>query len=87
MLLVRIFEFEFRFCTFVLVKNYQLCENQTNLAGKRAVIEAAIEFHKTLDGGITAGGKLKPANVIVVGGGVAGLAAAGTAKNMGANVK
>ena len=57
------------------------------MAGKRAVIEAAVEYHKTFDGGITAGGKLKPANIIVVGGGVAGLAAAGTAKNMGGNVK
>ena len=42
------------------------------MAGKRAVIEAAAEFSQTLDGGITAGGKLNPANVIVVGGGVAG---------------
>ena len=57
------------------------------MAGKRAVIEAAVEYHNTFDGGITAGGKLKPANVVVVGGGVAGLAAAGTAKNMGASVK
>ena len=57
------------------------------MAGKRAVIEAAVEYRNTLDGGITAGGKLKPANIIVVGGGVAGLAAAGTAKNMGATVK
>ena len=39
-----------------------------------------------MDGGITAAGKTKPANVLVVGGGVAGLAAAGTAKNNGANV-
>ena len=37
------------------------------------MIEAAAEFAQTLDGGITAGGKLNPANVIVVGGGVAGL--------------
>lgn len=57
------------------------------MAGKRAVIEAAVAYHNTFDGGITAGGKLKPANVVVIGGGVAGLAAAGTAKAMGASVK
>jgi len=70
-----------------IAQAYDVLSSQTNLAGKRAVIEAAVEYHNTLDGGITAGGKLKPANVIVVGGGVAGLAAAGTAKNMGATVK
>lgn len=70
-----------------IAQAYDVLSSQTNLAGKRAVIEAAVEYASTLDGGITAGGKLKPANIIVVGGGVAGLAAAGTAKNMGANVK
>jgi len=70
-----------------IAQAYDVLSSQTNLAGKRAVIEAAVEYHNTLDGGITAGGKLKPANVVIVGGGVAGLAAAGTAKNMGANVK
>ena len=51
------------------------------------MIEAANVYGKTFDGGITAAGKTKPANVLVIGGGVAGLAAAGTAKNMGATVK
>lgn len=70
-----------------IAQAFDVLSSQTNLAGKRAVIEAAVEYHNTFDGGITAGGKLKPANVVVVGGGVAGLAAAGTAKNMGASVK
>ena len=67
----------------------QACDvlsSQANIVGKRAVTEAANIYANTFDGGITAAGKTKPANVLVVGGGVSGLAAAGTAKNNGGNV-
>ena len=57
-----------------------------NVAGYRAVIEAANEFGRTFTGQVTAAGKTKPAKVYVIGVGVAGLAAIGTAGSMGAEV-
>ncbi|MBQ3301927.1 MAG: Re/Si-specific NAD(P)(+) transhydrogenase subunit alpha [Eggerthellaceae bacterium] len=57
-----------------------------NVAGYRAVIEAANEFGRTFTGQVTAAGKTQPAKVYVIGGGVAGLAAIGTAGSMGAQV-
>ncbi|MBQ9001898.1 MAG: Re/Si-specific NAD(P)(+) transhydrogenase subunit alpha [Eggerthellaceae bacterium] len=57
-----------------------------NVAGYRAVIEAANEFGRTFTGQITAAGKTQPARVYVIGVGVAGLAAIGTAGSMGAVV-
>lgn len=57
-----------------------------NIAGYRAVIEAANNFGRFLNGQITAAGKIAPARVLVIGAGVAGLAAIGTAKNLGAQV-
>ena len=47
------------------------------------MIEAANIYGRTFDGGITAAGKTKPANVLIIDGGVAGLATDGPAKNMG----
>ena len=57
-----------------------------NVAGYRAVIEAANEFGRTFTGQVTAAGKTHPAHVYVIGVGVAGLAAIGTAGSLGAVV-
>lgn len=57
-----------------------------NVAGYRAVIEAASAFGRTFAGQVTAAGKVKPAKVYVIGVGVAGLAAIGQAGSMGAEV-
>lgn len=57
-----------------------------NVAGYRAVVEAANQFGRTFTGQVTAAGKTKPAKVYVIGVGVAGLAAIGTAGSMGAQV-
>merc|ERR1719461_337723 len=59
----------------------------SNISGYKAVVEASNEFTRFFPGQITAAGKVPPAKVLVVGGGVAGLAAIGTAKNMGAIVR
>lgn len=58
-----------------------------NIAGYRAVIEASHEFGRFLSGQITAAGKIDPAKVLVIGAGVAGLAAIGAASSMGAIVR
>ena len=55
--------------------------------GYRAVVEASNHFGRFFTGQITAAGKVPPAKVLVIGGGVAGLAAIGQAKNMGAIVR
>ncbi len=60
--------------------------SMANIAGYRAVIEAAEHFPRFLNGQITAAGKVPPARVLVVGAGVAGLAAIGTAVSLGAIV-
>ena len=58
--------------------------SMANIAGYRAVIEAADNFGRFFTGQITAAGKVPPARVLVVGAGVAGLAAIGTATSLGA---
>lgn len=58
-----------------------------NIAGYRAVIEAANAFGRFFGGQMTAAGRLPPAKVLVIGAGVAGLAAVGAAKNLGAIVR
>ena len=58
-----------------------------NIAGYRAVLEAANHFDRFLPGQITAAGRVPPAKVFVVGAGVAGLAAVAAAKSMGAVVR
>ena len=60
--------------------------SMTNLSGYRAVIEAADAFGRQFGGGMTAAGKVNPAKVYVIGVGVAGLSAIGTASSMGADV-
>ena len=60
--------------------------SMANIAGYRAVIEAAANFGRFFTGQITAAGKVPPAKVLVVGAGVAGLAAIGTATSLGAQV-
>jgi NAD(P) transhydrogenase subunit alpha len=61
--------------------------SMANIAGYRAVIEAANHFGRFFTGQITAAGKVPPAKVLVIGAGVAGLAAIGTAKGLGAIVR
>ncbi|MEM9171718.1 MAG: Re/Si-specific NAD(P)(+) transhydrogenase subunit alpha [Pseudomonadota bacterium] len=61
--------------------------SMANIGGYRAVIEAAQHFGRFFTGQITAAGKIAPAKVLVIGAGVAGLSAIGTAKNMGAIVR
>jgi len=61
--------------------------SMANIAGYRAVIEASHQFNRFLSGQITAAGKVDPAKVMVIGAGVAGLAAIGTAKSLGAIVR
>jgi len=67
-------------------QSYDVLSSQANLQGYRAVIEAANEFGRFFAGQMTAAGKVPPAKVLVLGGGVAGLAAVQTAKNMGSIV-
>jgi NAD(P) transhydrogenase subunit alpha len=61
--------------------------SMANIAGYRAVIEASNQFGRFFTGQITAAGKVPPAKVMVIGAGVAGLAAIGTAKSLGAIVR
>jgi NAD(P) transhydrogenase len=68
-------------------QTYDTLSSQANIAGYRAVIEAAQHFSRFFAGQMTAAGKVPPAKVLVLGAGVAGLAAIQTAKNMGAIVR
>lgn len=61
--------------------------SMANIAGYRAVIEAANGFGRFFTGQITAAGKVPPAKVLVIGAGVAGLAAIGAARSLGAIVR
>ncbi|MGH8476488.1 MAG: Re/Si-specific NAD(P)(+) transhydrogenase subunit alpha [Methylococcales bacterium] len=61
--------------------------SMANIAGYRAVIEASQHFGRFFMGQITAAGKIPPAKVMVIGAGVAGLSAIGTAKGLGAIVR
>ena len=61
--------------------------SMANIAGYRAVIEAAQNFGRFFTGQITAAGKIPPAKILVIGAGVAGLSAIGTAASMGAIVR
>jgi len=61
--------------------------SMANIAGYRAVVEAASHFGRFFTGQVTAAGKVPPAKVMVIGAGVAGLAAIGAAKGMGAIVR
>jgi NAD(P) transhydrogenase subunit alpha len=61
--------------------------SMANIAGYRAVVEAAQHFGRFFTGQITAAGKIPPAKVMVIGAGVAGLSAIGAARSMGAIVR
>lgn len=61
--------------------------SMANIAGYRAVIEAASFFGRFFTGQMTAAGKVPPAKVLVIGAGVAGLAAIGAARGLGAIVR
>ncbi len=61
--------------------------SMANIAGYRAIVEAAQHFGRFFTGQITAAGKVPPAKVLVIGAGVAGLSAIGAAKSMGAIVR
>ncbi len=67
-------------------QSLDVLSSMANIAGYRAVIEAANVFGRFFTGQITAAGKVPPAKVLVAGVGVAGLAAIGTAGGMGAIV-
>ncbi|CQO05072.1 Re/Si-specific NAD(P)(+) transhydrogenase subunit alpha [Salmonella enterica] len=61
--------------------------SMANIAGYRAIVEAAHEFGRFFTGQTTAAGKVPPAKVMVIGAGVAGLAAIGAANSLGAIVR
>ena len=61
--------------------------SMANVAGSRAVIEAAHSFGRFFGGQITAAGKINPAKILIIGAGVAGLSAIGTASSLGAIVR
>ena len=68
-------------------QSLDVLSSMANIAGYRAIVEAAHEFGSFFTGQVTAAGKVPPAKVLVVGAGVAGLAAIGTAGSLGAVVR
>lgn len=67
-------------------QSIDVLSSMMSIAGYRAVVEAADEFGRLFPGQVTAAGKMPPARVYVIGAGVAGLSAIGTASSMGAVV-
>ncbi len=67
-------------------QSMDVLSSQSNLAGYKAVIDAAAEFHRAMPMMMTAAGTVAPARVLVLGAGVAGLQAIATAKRLGAIV-
>uniref|UniRef100_A0A674P1F8 proton-translocating NAD(P)(+) transhydrogenase n=1 Tax=Takifugu rubripes TaxID=31033 RepID=A0A674P1F8_TAKRU len=70
-----------------IAQGYDALSSMANIAGYKAVVLAANSFGRFFTGQITAAGKVPPAKVLIIGGGVAGLAAAGSARSMGAIVR
>jgi len=68
-------------------QSMDILSSMSNISGYKAVIEAASALPRFFPGQITAAGKVQPAKVFIIGGGVAGLAAIGAAKNLGAIVR
>jgi NAD(P) transhydrogenase len=68
-------------------QTFDALSSMANIAGYKAVIEAADNFGRFFTGQMTAAGRLPPAKVLVIGGGVAGLSAIATAKSLGAIVR
>ncbi|CAH1775612.1 unnamed protein product [Owenia fusiformis] len=66
---------------------FDALSSMANISGYKSVILAANNFGRFFTGQITAAGKVPPAKMLVIGGGVAGLACVGTARNMGAIVR
>ncbi|KAL7055122.1 hypothetical protein AAHC03_024517 [Spirometra sp. Aus1] len=66
---------------------FDVLSSMANIAGYKAVVEAASLYGRFFAGQITAAGRIPPAKVLVVGGGVAGLSAASTARGLGATVR
>lgn len=72
------------------ISRAQKCDalsSMSNVAGYRAVVEAADHFGRFFTGQITAAGRIPPCKVLVIGAGVAGLAAIGAARGLGAIVR
>jgi H+-translocating NAD(P) transhydrogenase subunit alpha len=67
-------------------QSMDVLSSMANIAGYRAIVEAAHEFGRFFTGQVTAAGKVPPAKVLVAGAGVAGLAAIGAAGSLGAIV-
>jgi len=68
-------------------QSLDVLSSQAKIAGYRAIVEAANVYQKFLNGEVTAAGSFSPSKIMVIGAGVAGLAAIGTGKNMGAIVR
>jgi H+-translocating NAD(P) transhydrogenase subunit alpha len=68
-------------------QSLDVLSSMANIAGYRAVVEAAHEFGRFFTGQVTAAGKVPPAKVLVAGAGVAGLAAIGASSSLGAIVR
>ncbi|MFF9777923.1 Re/Si-specific NAD(P)(+) transhydrogenase subunit alpha [Streptomyces sp. NPDC013978] len=68
-------------------QSLDVLSSMANIAGYRAVVEAAHAFGRFFTGQVTAAGKVPPAKVLVAGAGVAGLAAIGAARSLGAVVR
>jgi len=68
-------------------QSMDVLSSMANIAGYRAVVEAAHEFGRFFTGQVTAAGKVPPAKVLIAGAGVAGLAAIGAASSLGAIVR
>jgi len=66
---------------------FDALSSMANIAGYKAVLEATNHFGRHMTGQITAAGKLPPAKILVIGGGVAGLSAVATARGLGAIVR
>ncbi|GCC30669.1 hypothetical protein chiPu_0009123 [Chiloscyllium punctatum] len=70
-----------------IAQGYNALSSMANISGYKAVVLAANHFGCFFTGQITAAGKVPPAKVLIIGGGVAGLSAAGCAKSVGAIVR
>ncbi|NDF13131.1 MAG: Re/Si-specific NAD(P)(+) transhydrogenase subunit alpha, partial [Proteobacteria bacterium] len=68
-------------------QNMDVLSSQSNLAGYKAVIDAVAEFGKAVPMMMTAAGTVKPAKILILGAGVAGLQAIATAKRLGAVIE
>ena len=68
-------------------QTFDALSSMANIAGYKAVILASEHFGRFFTGQMTAAGKFPPAKILIIGGGVAGLAAIATAKSLGAVVR